>query len=455
MATTARGPGAAASVAVVGAGPAGLYLLAALVDADLADRFDRFDVYEATPAPFGLIRYGVAPDHPRTRAITRVLVPAFDDPRVRYRGNVDVGSDVTLDELRAAYDAVVISTGMRGDRSLGIPGEHLPGSLGSSELVAWYTGHPTASVRALPEADSVAVIGAGNVALDVARIVTRDPSDLASTTMPRHVVDRFAAYTATDTHLFARRGPAVAKFTSPELHELGKLEGVAVVVDPADLELSDDDKALVESDRRARVIVDLLRSWADAGPTPGARRRIHIHFHRRPTRILGQDGITGIEVESTRGDPRTETFDVQLVVRAIGYDTPPFPGLPYDESRHIVPTSAGRVLLADGTVLPRVYVTGWLRRGPSGVIGTNRPDAAEVAGSIVADLDTGDSGTGDGPAGTPDDVDRLLAERGIDVFGWGDWLGLDTYEHALGADLGIDAVVVHDLATMLARRWRS
>lgn len=470
MATTKRGH----SVAVVGAGPAGLYLLAALVDSDHADRFDRFDVYESTPAPFGLIRYGVAPDHPRTRAITRVLVPAFDDPRVRYRGNVEVGRDVTIDELRSAYDVVVISTGMRGDRSLGIPGENLRGSLGASVLVAWYTGHPAAEVRTIPDATQVAVIGAGNVALDVARILVRDPSELAETTMPRHVVERLATCRATDVHLFARRGPAVAKFTSPELHELDKLADVSVVVDPADLDLSDDDKALVESNRKARVIVDLLRSWADQGPAgtaPDASRRIHFHFHRRPTRILGGDtdtgsnagadagteagtgAVTGIEVEGTRGDPVIETFDVQLVVRAIGYDTPQIPGLPYDHASHIVPTSEGRVQLPDGATLPGVYVTGWLRRGPSGVIGTNRPDAAEVAASIVADVDAGR--LADATTGSPDDVDRLLADRGVDVFGWDDWLALDAYEHTLGADLGIDALVVHDLKTMLARRWRS
>lgn len=450
MSTTTGGR----SVAVVGAGPAGLYLLAALIDPEHASRFDRFDVYESTPAPYGLIRYGVAPDHPRTRAITRVLVPAFTDPRVRYRGNVEVGRDVSLDELREAYDVVVVSTGMRGDRRLGIPGEDVPGSFGASVLVAWYTGHPAAEVQTIPEATSVAVIGAGNVALDIARILTRDPADLAETTMPRHVVDRLTSCTASDTHIFARRGPAVAKFTSPELHELAKLTDISVVVDPADMELSDDDKALVESNRKARVIVDVLRSWADHGPAgtdPDAPRRIHFHFHRRPTRIVGDDAVTGIEVEATRGDPVTEKFDAQLVVRAIGYDTPPFPGLPFDQAAHVVPTTQGRVR-RDDTTMPGVYVTGWLRRGPSGVIGTNRPDAAEVAAAIVDDLDEGRL---DAAPGSPDDIDRLLTERGVDVFGWEDWLSLDAHERALGADLGIDAVVVHDLATMLGRRWRS
>lgn len=430
------------TVAVVGAGPAGLYFLAALLD---AAPHALVDVYESAPAPFGLVRYGVAPDHPRTRRISRVLAAGLSSPRVRYFGNVTVGRDVTLDELRRGYDAVVLATGMRGDRRLGIPGEHLPGSLGASQLVEWYTGHPLAtSPGSLAGVRAAAVVGAGNVALDIARILARPADDLRSTSMPRHVLETLQASTLTDVHLIARRGPAFAKYTSPELHEIGHLDDVDVVVDPADLVLDAAGSAEVGARRAARIIVDLTREWAERAPQ-GASRRIHLHFWRRPVRVLGEAQVAGIELEPTaKGIGHPATLDVDLLVRAIGYHGTAVPGLPYDDARGVVPSREGRVVDGDA-VVAGVYVTGWLRRGPTGVIGTNRPDAAEVAAALAADLDVLAV-----REGSPDDVTELLAERGVRVLSWADWLRLEAYEKAVGDRHGADPIVVHDLATVLS-----
>lgn len=434
-------PAAARAAAVVGAGPAGLYALAALLR---GEAFDRVDVYEAAPAPYGLVRYGVAPDHPKTRNISRVLARGLQQHQVRFLGNVSVGRDVTIDELRAAYDAVVVSTGMLGDRRLGIPGEDLEGSLGASEMVAWYTGHPQARPIALPaDLSAATVIGAGNVALDIARILVKDAATLRATSMPRHVVDVLAASTLTDVHLVARRGPAQAKFTSPELHELGALDDVDIIVDPDDLVLGPADEEAVANDRHARVTVDVCHEWSQR-PATGARRRVHLHFWRRPVRIDGPGQVTAIELEATRsGDRPTLRLPTQLVVRAIGYHGSALPGLPFDEATGTVPSRDGRVVAGDD-VLPGVYVTGWLRRGPTGVIATNRGDANEVVESVLADVPTLPARRSD-----PVAVERLLADRDVRVVGWEDWLRLEAHEKAAGDAAGADPIVVHDLKTVI------
>lgn len=427
--------------AVVGAGPAGLYALAALLK---GDAFDHIDVFEAAPAPYGLVRYGVAPDHPKTRNISRVLARGLEHDQVRFLGNVTVGEDISIDDLRSAYDVVVVSTGMLGDRSLNIPGEDLSGSLGASELVAWYTGHPEAKPIELPaDLRTATVIGAGNVALDVARILTKHPSSLRPTSMPRHVVDALEANTLTDVHIVARRGPAQVKFTSPELHEIGDLDDIDLVVDPADLVLSPDDERTVAEDRRTRVLVELFREWSER-PLRGAPRRIHLHFWRRPTAITGTQRVRGIELVRTRDDGAPPlSLPTELVIRAIGYRGREVPGLPFDPDTGTIPSSDGRVI-ADGEVMPGVYVTGWLRRGPTGVIATNRSDANEVAASVLADLDSLPPRTG-----PHTDLSELLASREIRAISWDDWLRLEAHEKAEGQAHGADPIVVHDLKTVL------
>lgn len=442
MATHPAGPGHdSRCAAVVGAGPAGLYALAALLK---GEAFDRIDVFESAPAPYGLVRYGVAPDHPKTRNISRVLARGFEHTHVRYLGNVTVGQDVSVDDLRACYDAVVVSTGMLGDRRLNVPGEDLDGSFGASELVAWYTGHPQAPSIELPaDLHTATVIGAGNVALDVARVLAKDVAELRTTSMPRHVVDALAASTLTDVHIVARRGPAQAKFTSPELHEIGNLDGVDIVVDPAELVLDPDDEHALADDRRTRVLVELFREWAER-PSTDALRRVHLHFWRRPAQIIGTGRVRGIELEPTRdrSQPAIE-LSTEMIVRAIGYHGQEVPGLPFDPATGTMPSREGRVLGADGEALPGVYVTGWLRRGPTGVIATNRADATEVAGSVLADLDSL-------PAPPQrDSLDDVLAERGVRVVSWDDWLRLEAHEKAEGLAHGADPIVVHDLKRVL------
>jgi ferredoxin--NADP+ reductase len=440
MATTDRPRTAGRTAAIIGAGPAGLYLLANLLEAHV---FRRVDVFEAVPAPFGLVRYGVAPDHPKTRTITRVLAAGFEYTDAHYVGNVMVGRDISLDELRDHYDAVVFSTGMRGDRMLGIPGEDLPGSIGASELVAWYTGHPDAPKITLPDPlRSAVVIGAGNVALDVARILARDPASLIGTSMPRPVVDALSASTLTDVHLVARRGPAQAKFTSPELRELGKLEAVDVVVDPDDLVLDATDQAEVESRRQAATTVKVLGEWAQRPPSD-APRRIHLHFWRRPARIQGDTTVTGVDLEPTRDSAKPLHLATEMLIRAIGYHGRPIPGLPFDDERGVVPSDDGRVV-DDGRPARGVYVTGWLRRGPTGVIGTNRPDAGEVAASILADLPSLPP-----VEGSPEDLEALMIQRETHRLTWEDWHRLEAYETELGRPHGGDPIVVDDLETVL------
>lgn len=444
------------TAAIVGAGPAGLYLLANLLE---ADEFRRVDVFEAAPAPFGLVRYGVAPDHPKTRAIAKVLATGFDYTAARYLGNIAVGRDVSLDELRQNYDVVVFATGMRGDRRLGIPGEDLPHSLGASELVAWYTGHPDAPKITFPDDLATAVvIGAGNVALDVARILARPPHSLVPTSMPRAAVDALLASTLTDVHIVARRGPAQAKFSSPELREIGKLDGVDVLIDPAGLALSADDEAAVAERRQSRTTVTLMSEWAQRAPS-GAPRRIHFHYWTRPVELTGDTCVRAVQLERTRDLPdgtappagapshapltAPVTLDAQMVVRAIGYHGTAVPGLPFDPDTGTVPSTDGRVVTGD-TPVPGLYVTGWLRRGPTGVIGTNRPDAGEVAASILDDLHHLPAAPG-----SPEDVERLLESRGSARLTWDDWRELEAYEATLGQAHGSPSVVVDDLETVL------
>ncbi|AYY11860.1 hypothetical protein EF847_03150 [Actinobacteria bacterium YIM 96077] len=437
------------TAAIVGAGPAGLYLLANLLEADV---FRRVDVFEAVPAPFGLVRYGVAPDHPKTRAISKVLAAGFDYTEAHYFGNVAIGRDVSLDQLRDNYDVVVFATGMRGDRSLGIPGEELPGSIGASELVAWYTGHPEAPKITFPEdLETAVVIGAGNVALDVARLLARDPASLIATSMPRAAVETFQKSALTDVHIVARRGPAQAKFTSPELREIGKLDGVDIIVHPEDLVLSDDDQAEVDQRRQAKTTVKVMNEWAEREPT-GAPRRIHFHFWRRPVRLLGETAMRGVLIEPTRSQPgtgaATESMEIpaQMLVRAIGYRGSPIPGLPFDDATGTVPSANGRVIGHDGDddVISGVYVSGWLRRGPSGVIGTNRPDAGEVAASIFEDLARLPA-----PDGTPERLEEHLDARSSSRISWDDWNRLDAYERQLGQPHGGEPIVVDDVETVL------
>ena len=418
-------------IAVIGSGPAGIYATQALLAAGC-----EVDVLDRLPAPFGLVRYGVAPDHTKIKSVAGTLAAVLADPRVRFLGNVAVGRDVTVGELRAAYSAVVVAVGASVDRRLGIAGEHTPGSFSATEFVAWYCGHPDAPVdRFVLDAREVAVVGAGNVAVDVARVLLRSAQELRATDVPDHVVDVLGASHVTDVHLYARRGPAQTKITTVELRELGRLAGADVfVADPGELELSEEAEAALDSAQRRNLAT--LRDWASREPA-GRPRRLHVHFHRRPVAVTGDEVVDGLVVERTVPGPGGSVVDsgerlrmpAQLVLRAVGYRGSALPGLPFDDNSGTVPNSVGRVL-SDGAVLPGVFVAGWIKRGPTGVIGTNKSDANETVASLLADL----PGLAEPTGG--DGVAQLLAGRGAEVVDWAGWELIELAEAELGERSG-------------------
>jgi NADPH-dependent glutamate synthase beta subunit-like oxidoreductase len=441
-------------VAVVGAGPAGIYAAEALTRQD--DVPVAVDLIDRLPTPFGLVRHGIAPDHPKMRAIRDTLHRTLDHPRVRFVGNVDVGVDVTLDELRRHVDAVIYTYGASVDRHLGIPGEELPGSLAATDLVAWYTGHPDADRKrvesALAGVRSVVVVGVGNVALDVARVLARTADELEPTDMPQHVLDVLAAVPVEQITVLGRRGPAQATFTTQELRELGELDAATVLVDAADLELEPAAEERASTDRNVARNLAVLRGWVDHAPEPG-RTRLRLRFFGRPVRLLGEYRVTGVEVERTAvdGDGRamgTGDLDVlpaDLVVRSVGYRGIPLPGLPVDERTGTVPNDAGRVL-RDGRLSPGEYVAGWIKRGPSGVVGTNKHDARETVAALLEDAADGGLRTA-GPVG---DLVQELVARGAEPVLLDDWRAIDAAEVALGATHGRARTTLHERETLLA-----
>jgi ferredoxin/flavodoxin---NADP+ reductase len=363
-------------VAVVGAGPAGVYVAGALVDQTEVPT--AVDIFDRLPTPFGLLRYGVAPDHLKMKALGTTLQRTLDHESVRFFGNLTIGSDITIDELLADYHAVVYSYGAATDRRLGIPGEDLPGSLAAREFVNWYCDEPDASVAGFElTARRAAVIGLGNVALDAARILIRSPEELVPTDVSGAVLEALRASPITDVHIVGRRGPEHAKFTTKELRELGELDGVDVVVDPADLQ----DVPEVE-ETVVRRNIEVFRGWSQRSPT-GAPRRVHVHFFSRPVAILGEDSVRALQVEHRDGS--TEDLEVQLVLRSAGYRGVALDGLPFDEETGTIRVADHRVQ-RDGDATGE-YACGWIKRGPTGVIGTNRSDATATMRAIVADAE--------------------------------------------------------------------
>jgi ferredoxin/flavodoxin---NADP+ reductase len=448
-------------VAVVGSGPAGIYTAEALIKqvAALAPAGTvRVDVLDRLPTPYGLVRYGVAPDHPSIRSIADYLRGVLEHPDVRFLGGVHLGDDVARDDLLASYDAVVYATGAMRDRRMGIPGEDLPGSYAATDFVNWYCGHPDSSAEDFTlDAESVAVVGVGNVAVDVARILARDPATLRSTDIPQPVLDALTASKVREVHMIGRRGPAQAKFTTKELRELGELADVDIEVRPDEIDLDAFDPTgqsaeLASSDRRVRGNLAVLRDWA-ARPAGTGGRRLAIRFWLRPAAIEGTASggtaaeggaaegtgrVSGLTVERTRLDEQGRftgtgeyaTIPAQMVFRSVGYQSVPLDGVPFDESTATVPNAEGRVLGPDGAPLPGEYVAGWLKRGPTGVVGTNKSDAAGTVRSLLADLSTT---PGDRPSRRP--FTEVLAARGVRPVSYVDWLRVEAAEAELAAAL--------------------
>lgn len=450
-------------VAVVGAGPAGIYA------SDILSRTGldvSIDLIERLPSPFGLVRYGVAPDHPRIKAIIDALHRVLDRGDIRLISNVDYGVDVKLDDLRQFYDAVIFSTGCVRDAPLPIPGIDLPGSYGAADFVSWYDGHPDVPRTWPLEAKEVAVIGAGNVALDVARILAKHADDLLPTEIPANVYEILQSSPVTDVHVFARRGPAQVKFSPLELRELGHVPDVDVIVYPEDFDFDEGSMAAIGSSNQTKQVVKTLTDWTLKDPAQNtASRRLHLHFLHAPVEVLGdEDGVTGLRTERTRlngdgtvsGTGELHDWPVQAVYRAVGYFGSPLAEVPFDELKGVIPNREGRVVDIDGEQIDGVYATGWIKRGPVGLIGHTKSDASETVRHLVEDVQGEDGELRlSAPHGDPQAVLDFLTERGVDPIDWAGWLRLDDHERGLGEPHGRQRIKVvprdEQVAIALAR----
>ncbi|MDA1100084.1 MAG: FAD-dependent oxidoreductase [Proteobacteria bacterium] len=409
-------------VAIVGSGPSGFYTAEALAKS-AADC--EIDIIERLPAPHGLIRYGVAPDHQTTKNVSRNFDKTAARDEVQFFGNVEVGRDVCLAELRDMYDAVVLAIGSPEDRTLGIPGEDKQGVIGSAAFVGWYNGHPD-FVDLNPDLNSanVCVIGNGNVAIDIARLLVKNRQELAPSDITGDAMETILASAVTDVYMLGRRGPVEAKFTNVELREMGKLEQCVPQIDadvipdsvPEDLEMSDRDRRLRE--KNLATLREFVGRPADQLP-----KRVHFEFYAAPREILGGDKVEGIRLERTqvvdgRAVGTGEYFEIEtsLVLPAVGYRSSGMDGIPFDDDNGIVFNDDGRV--DDG-----LYAVGWIKRGPTGVIGTNRPDGQEAAKQILEDIPIGRKPGREALA-------EVLASNGARVVDYNHWLTLDAYERA-------------------------
>ncbi len=446
-------------IAVIGSGPSGFYAADHLLKQGRAIEVDLFD---RLPTPFGLVRGGVAPDHPKIKSVTRVYDKVAAHPAFRFFGNVTIGRDLTPDDLSQHYHAVIWAVGAESDRALGIPGEDLPGSHTATEFVGWYNGHPDFQDRQFDlTQEAAAVIGVGNVAMDVTRILASDPGDLAPTDITASALAALRDSRIRTIYLLGRRGPAQAAFTNPELKELGELPLADVVVRPEDLDLDPATRAAMEAapDREAEKNLKTLGMLLERG-VQGRPRRIELLFSTSPVRIEGDGRVERLVAGANRLEPGTRgvqavptghewSIPVGLVFRSVGYRALPVAGVPFDAQRAVIPNAQGRVLrAAGGDAVPGCYVAGWIKRGPSGVIGTNKPDAVETVGCLLDDADRGVLPEPAAPA--PAAVTALLAARGVEAVRWQDWQSLDAHECEAGRARGAPREKVTDTGEMLA-----
>ncbi|WP_138275887.1 FAD-dependent oxidoreductase [Rhodoluna limnophila] len=421
-------------VAIIGAGPAGIY-----AGNILASKYPdvNIDLFDSLPAPYGLIRYGVAPDHPRIKGIVNSLHEMLDSGVIRFFGNVEFGKDLKLEDIRKHYHAVIFATGAIKDATLNIPGVDLEGSYGAADFVSWYDGHPDFPRTWPLNAKQVAVLGNGNVALDVARVLAKHADDMLSTDIPANVYEGLKASPVTDVHVFGRRGPAQIKFTPIELRELGELEDVDLVLYDEDFPEGWFDEDAEGVTNQHKVMARIIEGWREEEPK-GASRRLHLHFFSSPVEILGTDKVEGIKFERTELNPDGSSvhgtgqfveFPVQAIYRAIGYFGSELPEVPFDDKYGVIRNQGGRVVDEDGSQVEGLYATGWIKRGPVGLIGHTKSDATETIENLVADVDQLVD-----PAVA--DTDAVLAElkaRGVDYTTWAGWLKLNDHEIALGA----------------------
>jgi ferredoxin--NADP+ reductase len=443
-------------VAIVGAGPSGYFAAASLlrfadesVSSGGADI--RVDMLEMLPTPWGLVRSGVAPDHPKIKSVSRTFEKTAADPRYRFFGNVAVGRDVSADDLAARYDAVVYAVGTQSDRALGIPGEQLEGSIAAVDFVGWYNAHPHfAEMQPDISSGRAVVIGNGNVAIDVARILVTDPDVLAETDIADHALDSLRQRGVAEVVIVGRRGPLQGAFTTLELRELGELDGVDVIVNPADVEGITDAEAAAAG---KTANINVLRDYSTRHPREGTRR-IVFRFCTSPVEITGNDRVQTIVLGRnklfTDDDGRTvavdtgerETLPVQLVVRAVGYRGVAIPGLPFDERSGTIPHSSGRI-----TGRANEYVVGWIKRGPSGEIGTNKKDSADTVETLLADLKA--APVRDVGGDYADELARWLVQQQPEVITDDHWQRIDAHERSSGEPHGRPRVKLARVADML------
>ncbi|MCS4490210.1 FAD-dependent oxidoreductase [Corynebacterium sp. ES2794-CONJ1] len=426
-------------VAVIGAGPAGIYASDLLMKSGLEVAVDLF---ERMPTPFGLIRYGVAPDHPRIKGIVKSLHAVMEKPQLRFIGNIDIGKTVSVAELKEFYDALIFSTGAVADRDLDIPGQDLEGSHGAAEFVGFYDGNPEFARDWDLSAQQVGVIGVGNVGLDVARILAKTGEELHVTEIPDNVYEALKSNKATEVHVFGRRGPAQAKFTPLELKELDHSPTIEVVVDPEDIDYDAASEKARRESKSQDLVCQTLEQYAMREPK-NAPHKLFIHFFESPVEIIGDDGkVVGLKTERTQLDGSgnvvgTGTFKVwpmQAVYRAVGYRSDAVADIPFDHDKAVIPNDGGHILDAHNQPIPGLYATGWIKRGPVGLIGNTKSDAKETTQMLLSDWKAGQLA----PTQKPElhHIIEFLEAKGLTYTTWDGWHRVDAAERELGEKEG-------------------
>jgi ferredoxin/flavodoxin---NADP+ reductase len=446
--------------AVIGAGPSGFYAAAALLKEQ--SHTVTVDMFNRLVAPHGLVRYGVAPDHQNIKAVAKTYGRTAAEPGYRYFGNVRFGTDVTHDDICRHYDIIVYATGAQSDRRLNVPGEDLPNSLSATEFVAWYNGHPDfPNLNPDLSGEAAVVVGVGNVAMDVARILAKSADELKGTDITDYALEALSRSNIKDIYIVARRGPAQVKFTNAEVREMGHLELADPIVLDGELRLDRASSASIEGDTAMQKNLDYLRAYAEIGDT-GKPRRVHFRFLLSPVEIIGENGrIVAVKMEKNQlrtatgsditasGTGVFETIPANLVLRSVGYKGVALPGVPYDARRGIIPNDLGRVVdPATDKVVRGEYVVGWAKRGPTGVIGTNKPDAVDSINSLFEDLQKGKLAPCDDP--NPNAILELLDGRGIRYVTADEWRKIDAAEVAAGKEQGKPRVKLVQPDEMLA-----
>ena len=450
-------------LAIVGAGPAGIYAADLLLKAE-RDFEVEIDLFEQLPAPYGLVRYGVSPDHPRIKGIISALRDVLDSGQIRYFGNVRYGRDITLEDLKRHYNAVIFSTGAIRDANLNIPGIDAEASYGAADYVSWFDGHPDVPRTWPLEAESVGVIGNGNVALDVSRMLIKHADDLLPTEIPQNVYEGLKENPIQELHLFGRRGPKYVKFTPLELRELGEVRDVDMIVDERDFDREDAyaDEVLAKN-KQITVITRIMDKWrAEQAEREAsgerASRRLHMHFWSKPVEVVVEDGrVAGLKIERTAPDGEggvvdTGEFEVipmQALYRAVGYFGSPLDEIPFDDAKGVIPNTQGRVLDLEGEQIPGIYATGWIKRGPVGLIGHTKSDAMETLECLIEDQ----ASWWQPEVPELDAIPALLHERDVPYTTIDGWHRLDEHELALGAEEGRTRikVVPRDEMTRISR----